>query len=154
MVTRPSHPKPILTEDVTLTGPGGTPLPLAYRWLRAHGLASLSPWYFIDDPSKAENLRAEYLRETAPPNGADVRDLVPFARKHGLDEIAGFVVRNGAITEQVCIVHLTFSAQSEPDGWPRQSIYEDLWDWLKNGLIDETREVASEVALALLLKPR
>src|SRR3712207_5392333 len=89
-----------------LLAPGPHALPFAYRWLRAQGVADLRPWFFLN--SRGEALRDEFLREVAPPNPTRIRDIAPFATRLDRDDVAAFVVERGAVTDRVCVVHLTW----------------------------------------------
>jgi hypothetical protein len=124
--------------------PDGSPLPLPYRWLHALRITSLTPWHFIEDRAAAAAVRAELLREVAPPNEATVRDWMPFARHQAQDDVAGFVLRDGAPTGEVYVVHLTWSGGPERPGWPGMSRYVDLWDWLARCALPETRAWAED----------
>jgi hypothetical protein len=77
--------------------PSGAPLPLPYRWLRAHGLASLRPWEFADDTKFAAEWREAYVKETG-------EDAWPFAYRSDRIETAAFVLRDGIAVGEVIIL--------------------------------------------------
>ena len=124
----------------------GNPSPLPLRWLRAHGLRGLTPWYFIDDrAAEVASMRAEYRREVSSGSQPE-RDFLPFARRQDMDDVAGFVVEQGAITSKVITVHLTWQA-AEVKGFPIIERHPDIWAWMK-GAIDDTAGWCSEDDLA------
>lgn len=121
-------------------------LPLPYRWLRAHGVAMLRPWYFLDaarDATVIEGLRREFRLEV---DGA--LDLVPFARRQDMDTIAGFVVEDGAVTNRVCTVHLTWIGKPERPGWPARNTEASFQDWLRNVMLSDSFDWMNEEDLA------
>ncbi len=139
-----------------LVAPNGDPLPLPYRWLRANGLARLVPWTFIDDPQEVQRLRGEFVREVTAPNDTVVRDLLPFAERKDRDEVAGFVVEEGKLKQEVALVALTWRGRPEKPGWPALQRFDDLWVFAREALIEDAREWANEEGLQRLLagKPR
>jgi hypothetical protein len=121
------------------------PLPFAYRWLVDQGLTRFGPWHFIEDQAASDAFRAELGREVAPPNPSTIKDFFPFAQHGGCDDFAGFVVRGGQITTEVLYVHLTFSGRTEMEGFPAMTLYEDLWGWLSDCVVEEMRLVADRL---------
>jgi hypothetical protein len=112
------------------------PVPLPLRWLRAHGLRSLTPWHLLELPEEGRTLRAEFRKESA--GGAQPeRDLLPFARRQDNDDVAGFVVDGSGVTTKVITAHLTWTGGAERPGYPHVTRYPDIWAWLK-AVIDET----------------
>ena len=134
-----------------LTAPNGEPLPLAYRWLRANGVHRLLPWTFLDESEEAQRLRGEFVREVTPPNDTLVRDLCPFAQRKDRDEIAGFIVAGGQVTEEVALVALTWRGRPEKAGWPALQRFADLWIFAREALLEDAKEWANEEGLARLL---
>jgi hypothetical protein len=108
----------------------GQPLPLAYGWLVRQGVSTLGNWYFIDDQSDSDSFRQEFIRETAAPNDSAVKDFQPVIRHVACDDFAGFVIRDGRVTGEVVLVHLTFAGRPELPGFPGMTVYNDIWDWL------------------------
>lgn len=149
----PSAPQPSGLPPL-LVAPNGEPLPIAYRWLRAHGLAALRPWHFIDDAGQAQRLRGEFALEVAPPNESAVRDLAPFAQRLDRDDVAGFSLHGGVLTGEVCLVTLTWRGRPEQKGWPTLLCYKDFWAFAKEALLEDARDWANEEALARLLPPQ
>lgn len=116
--------------------------PLPLRWIRAHGLKALTPWHLIEKEPEREALRREYSVEVS--NGSQpARDIYPFARRQDQDDVAGFVIADGIVTEAVVVVHLTWTAAPERPGYPGTTRFENLWQWLKS-VIDDTAEWCSE----------
>lgn len=116
--------------------------PLPLRWLRAHGVHSLTPWYFIEREETRSALRDEYCTEVYK-GSQPVRDIYPFARRQDNDDVAGFVVRPEGFTGEVVIAHLTWSGQPETKGYPTLVQFPDFWNWLK-AVIDDSAEWCSE----------
>jgi hypothetical protein len=121
------------------------PLPFAYLWLVEQGLTRFGPWQFIEDQAASDAFRAEFGREVAPPNPSTIKDFLPFAQHGACDDFAGFVVRGGRTTKEVLYVHLTFSGRPEMEGFPGMTLYEDLWGWLSDCVVEEMRLVADRL---------
>jgi len=117
-------------------------VPLALRWLRAHGLRGLTPWHFINDSEESTGLRSEYRREVSGGSQPE-QDFFPFARRQDQDDVAGFVVEHGTVTGKVIEVHLTWRGLAESSGWPGVERYDNVWEWMKT-VIDETAAWCSE----------
>jgi hypothetical protein len=111
-------------------------LPLEYRWLAANGFDGFVPWYLIDEPG-AEELRKEYKKETG-------QDFYPFARRQDCDDVAGFCINGGKLESKVVTVHLTWSGGSKSSGYPRMTVHDDIFEWLRNDVIPATKEWMSE----------
>lgn len=138
-----SAPRPPL-----VTAPNGQPLPIGYRWVRVHGLWGLRPWAFVDDPDEAQRLRGEFVREVAAPNTCPVRDLLPFAVRKDRDELAGFVVEGGRLTEEVALVHLSWRARAEAKRDLLVRRFPGFWEFAREALLEDARDWANEEALA------
>ncbi len=130
-----------------LRAPNGEPFPLGYRWLREHGLVGLRPWMFLDDADEAWRLRGEFVREVASPNRCPIRDLLPFAQRKDRDELAGFVVEGGKLTQEVALVHLSFKGRPERDRELLLKRFSDIWEFAKEALLEDARDWANEEAL-------
>jgi hypothetical protein len=111
-------------------------VPIAYRWVRAQGLASLVPWHFCDAPDEitcARNWRERYQRRSG-------RDAWPFALRQDRREIAAFPIRCGRIT------HRVFVFDDEDDGLsysgppPRLEKFRSFTDWLLSALRESLGE--------------
>ena len=118
-------------------------LPLEYRWLKAHNFEGFTPWYIVE-PEKSEGIRKEYQLETG-------KDIIPFARRQDNDDIAGFDIINRNPTSKVLIVHLTWSSKNESNGYPIVKTSENIFDWIKNGVIPATEDRMSEEDLEDLI---
>lgn len=111
-------------------------LPLGYRWLVANGFKGFVPWHLVEQ-SQVENLRVEYQKETG-------EDFVPFAMRQDCDDVAGFKVKNGVVQSIVVNVHLTWSGRNEQNGFPRRTQHPDIFEWLVEVVIRDTKEWMSE----------
>jgi hypothetical protein len=111
-------------------------LPLEYRWLKANGFNGFVPWSLIDNPG-SETLRREYQTETG-------EDFYPFASRQDCDDVAGFVVVDGEIQNLVVVAHLTWSRSREIVGFPSRIRFKNMFDWLKNQVMQDTWEWMSE----------
>ena len=120
--------------------------PDAYRWLRLQGFRGFSPWRCIDDIDEATTIRKEFLLEVAG-GSISVRDMLPFARAEPEDEFAGFIQRDGEVTGEVCVAHLTFRGSAEIADYPSHTVYPSLWDWLSM-VIDKTRDLCEPQTVA------
>ena len=131
-----------------LTAPNGEPFPIGYRWLRAHGLVGLRPWMFVDSPAEAHELRGEFVCEVAPPNLCPVRDLLPFAVRKDRDELAGFVVESGQLTQEVALVHLSLKGRPERNRELLLRRFADVWEFVREAMLEDARDWANEETLA------
>lgn len=119
-------------------------IPLAYRWLKAHGFKGFIPWHLIDMPGTPA-LRKEFQLETGD------LDFYPFARRQDRDDVAGFEVIQGQIQEAVISVHLTWVGHKEREGFPSFSRYKDLFEWFQQEILPDTQEWMCEEELQELL---
>lgn len=120
-------------------------LPLEYRWLKANGFKGFTPWYLTEDAFTKE-LKLEYKKETG-------EDFYPFARRQDRDEVAGFIIHNGEIQNAVISVHLTWAGK-QVKGFPNKRLFKDLFEWIKNEVIPDTREWMSEDDLQDILNEK
>ena len=123
----------------------GRDLQFAYRWLIQEGFTHFGPWHFIDDQFASDSFRAEFAKEVADPNPSPVKDFQAFAHHAACDDFAGFVIRDGRVTEGVLDVHLTWSGRVELTGWPSMTVYDDIWAWLAKSVIEEMRVVVDRL---------
>lgn len=114
-------------------------LPLAYRWLKAHGFKGLTPWYMVN-PEEVTGLNTEYTLETG-------KHMLAFARRQDNDDVAGFELIEGAVTDRVVTVHLTWSRKREQAGWPQMGFSENIWAWLTEVVFPDTQDWVSESEL-------
>lgn len=114
-----------------LTGPQGQELPVGYRWLVLKGVVDLGPWYMIEGQEQAESYRKEWHCEIAPPNTSPIEDWFPFAHKRVYHEFAGFVIKDGQVTSEVMVIHLTWTHRPELPGYPSMQRFRSIWSWLR-----------------------
>lgn len=126
----------------------GFEYPLDYRWIRLNGFDGMAPWECIDVADDASAIRNEFLREVAR-GSIPVKDILPFARAGVGDDYAGFVQRDGAVTGEVCVVHLTFRHAAEVSGYPRHELLPSVWEWVAR-TIAEARRLCDPRAVAAL----
>ncbi len=119
----------------------GVAYPLELRWVEANGFKGFVPWHLIDE-NQARGLRAELQRETAT-DFHTVKDLLPFAARQDRDDVAGFVVEAGSVTDRVATVHLTWSGGPEVRGYPSIHVFDTFWEWL-HSCIDDTASWCDE----------
>ena len=115
----------------------GYAYPLDYRWLRLHGFRTMTPWRCMDDPDEVTAIRKEFLVEVGG-GSIPVPDILPFARNDASDDVAGFIQRQGEVTGEVCVAHLTFRGAAEVSDYPRHEIYPSIWEWVTM-VFEETR---------------
>lgn len=129
-------------------------LPLSYRWLRANGVSRLVPWHFCDDPKHIAGLRAQYWLEM---DGSS--DVLPFAQRQDMDDIAGFIVVDGTIQDRVLTVHLSWARQRDmpwlkPGEQPPPvdlARFPSFQDWFSRVMLAESIEWQNEEDLAAIL---
>ncbi|ELP33362.1 hypothetical protein [Rhodopirellula baltica] len=117
-------------------------IPLPLRWILAHGITSLTPWYFLDDAERIEGLRNQYRREVSG-GSQPISDCLPFARRQDNDDVAAFAIVDNVVTAEVIDVHLTWATDPERPGFPRLERYPDFWTWFKSA-VDASADWATE----------
>jgi hypothetical protein len=80
------------------------------------GIIKLDPWWIFDQNYAREKL--EGLRNRYP-----TRDLVPFARNQGNDDVACW--EKGDL-QKVVIIH-DYAAP----GWEQRATFDTFWDWFR-----------------------
>lgn len=117
-------------------------IPLPLRWILAHGVKSLTPWHFLDDPERIDGLRNQYRREVSG-GSQPILDCLPFARRQDCDDVAAFVIVDGAVTAEVIGVYLTWANGPERSGYPSLERYPSFWNWFKSA-VDASADWATE----------
>ncbi|MBX3356775.1 MAG: hypothetical protein KF724_13865 [Phycisphaeraceae bacterium] len=135
-----------LDSDRPLLSLDGFPYPIAYRWIRLNGFDGFPPWRCIDVADDASWIRNEFLREVAR-GSIPVRDFLPFARSGVGDDYAGFIQADGAVTGEVCVVHLTFRHAAEVAGYPKHRVLPTVWDWI-NLVFEEARRACNPTSVS------
>lgn len=120
----------------------GEKMPGAYRWLVSRGLTDFGPWCLIDSQEQADGFRRELQQETASPNPSPVKDFQPFAWTGANDDVAGFIIRDGVVTSEVVVVHLTWTGRPEHPDYPGMTRYADVWRWLAECVVPEMKYAA------------
>ncbi len=120
-------------------------IPLPLRWIRAHGITSITPWHFLDNADTVSRLRNQYRSEVSA-GSQPISDCLPFAKRQDCDDIAAFVVADGIVTGEVIDVHLTWAPKPELPGFPSLDHYSDFWAWLKSA-VDATADFANDIDL-------
>jgi hypothetical protein len=125
--------------------PSGDRLPLAYRWMRAHGLHSITPWHFYDDEEHVAAWRKRYRDETG-------KDAWPFAYRQDRMEVAVFRLRSGIASGKILILD-TDRFDTAGGGTPYSVVakYAKFMDWFTTAL-QETQEWMTEAELAAILE--
>ena len=120
--------------------PSGESLPLPYRWVRAHGLHSLTPWHFEEFSNDASvKYKEKYGIEAWP-----------FACHQARMETAAFSLSDGKANGQVVVLdNDTLDRWGQSDGTSIQE-YATFWDWFADALV-ESREFMSEEWLSAVL---
>jgi hypothetical protein len=104
------------------------------------GLTRFGPWRFLEIQAHSDGFRQEFMKEVTALHASLDKDVQPFAQN--ADDIAGFIIRNGEVTEEVLCVHLTFSGRNEVPGFPGMQHYDDIWAWLAECVLEEMRSLA------------
>jgi hypothetical protein len=132
-----------------LTSLDGIAYPTALRWLLAQGFNGFTPWHIVSE-DHARAIRGGFQYETAT-NFHTIRDILPFAYRQDMDDVAGFVIEKGVVTAKVVTVHLTYRRNGpEIEGYPGMLIHDSFWSWMKE-CIDDTAEWCDDEELADLL---
>ena len=127
-------------EDRPSLPPVQGPLPLAYRWLVAHGLIHFKPWHIAPDPDDGGASRAAFRIETGYR-----RDVLPFARRQDNDDTAGFEIIDGRPTSRVIAYHPAFV--NRLNAHLIDAEFDDLWSFLAARVVDDMRWWADESEL-------
>jgi hypothetical protein len=123
-------------KEFSLTEPDGQLMPLAFRWFVVHGLIWFKPWYFDYDASPERNVRRAFRIETGG------RDLVPFAFRQDNDDMAGFEVIDGRMTDRVIAFHPSWTEKLNLHIIDRE--FEDLWSFVRDMIISDMEDWANE----------
>lgn len=115
-------------------------MPLAFRWLVAHGLLHFKPWRVLSEPGLAR-ARGAFRVESG-----HARDVVVFAHRQDNDDAAGFEVADGRATDRVIVFHPAWSGRAEE--WLIEAEYEDLWAFVAGHVVGEMKWWADEAELA------
>ena len=128
------------SERSQLPPPIDGPLPLAYRWLLAHGLIHFKPWHLVVDLGDGGACRAAFRIEAA-----FQRDVLPFARRRDNDNTAGIEIIGGRCTDRVIAFHPSYDGR--PNSHLIEAEFEDLWSFLSRQVVDDMRWWADEAEL-------
>ena len=128
------------SERSKLPPPIDGPLPLAYRWLRAHGLIHFKPLHLKVDLTDGGACRAASRIEAA-----FLRDALPFARRQDNDDTAGFEVVDGRCTDRVIAFHPSYVGR--PNSHLIKAEFDDLWIFLSRQVVDDKRWWADDAEL-------
>jgi hypothetical protein len=132
-----------------LTSLDGITYPVELRWLQANGFTGFRPWYIVSE-DWARSIRQEFRNETET-DFHEIRDILPFAARQDMDDVAGFVIENGVVIAKVVTVHLTYRRNGpEIKGYPEMLIHDSFWSWMKT-CIDDTADRCDDEELADLL---
>jgi len=97
------------------------------------------------DPSSSEALSKEYNLETG-------KYLLPFARRQDNDNIAGFEVIDNVVYKNVITVHLTWSSKPEKKGYPVLRESKDMFTWISEVVLPESKEWVNEEELSDIIE--
>ena len=128
-----------------LTGPDDQPLPFGYRWAVVNGLTSFTPWYVLDSPERVASISREFSVEIGI-------ECWAFAVRQDMDDAAAFVVREGAVVDEVVSAHLSWKGAADP--YVRVERFDDFWGWLKARALSDMAEWASEADIQAALSGR
>jgi hypothetical protein len=109
----------------------GVQAPPEYVWLVQHrtlgfnAFSQLEPWQFC-------NVEEILPLSTRWPAAAIKRELIPFARRQGSDDLACFEFVEGRVT-RICHIHYNLG---KPVYVEFHKEYATIWDWLKAVLGD------------------
>jgi len=135
-------------------------LPIAYRWFLAKKITRWQPWYFVHtketaltNPIVAEN--KSFAHAFKIETGADF-DVCLFARRQDMDTVAFFILKNGAIEDNVITIHLSFAQKPELRApllysamqpaqsftqWVRKVVISDVEDWISEEDMEDEHEL-------------
>lgn len=95
-----------------------------------HDVRSLEPWGPM--PTIGEgNHEAELRREVGPGHPLYQAKVTAIAVRGDCDDV---LFKVGDREPRYAVVHLTWSSQLEPAGFPTVSFYPTLEDWVENGM--------------------
>ena len=120
-----------------LTEPDGLLMPLAFRWFASLGLLWFKPWDFAYDISPQRNVRRAFRIESG-----GKRDVIPFASRQDNDDMAGFEVIDGQVTDRVIAFHPSWTEKRNHCLIDRE--FDDLWMFVSQQVIDDMKDWASE----------
>lgn len=118
------------------TEPDGQLMPLAFRWFVSHGLLWFKPWYFDYDVSPLRNVQRAFRIESGG------RDVIPFAFRQDNDDMAGFEVVEGRVTDRVIAFHPSWT--EKPNEYLIDGEFSDLWEFASKQLMQDMKWWASE----------
>lgn len=95
--------------------------PRDYLRVVGQGLVDLTPWYLMDRDQALSRMKG--LRERYP-----TRELVPFARRDDMDDVACWERDRG---DTVVVIHDFASA-----GHEQRRTFPDFWSWFRNAVED------------------
>lgn len=121
----------------SLTEPDGQLMPLAFRWFVVHGSIWFKPWYFDYDVSPGRNVRRAFRIESG-----GKRDLIPFAFRQDNDDMAGFEVVEGKVTDRVIAFHPSWTERANP--YLIDGEFEDLWEFMRQTVVEDMKWWANE----------
>lgn len=101
--------------------PAGFAYPRAFLRLVEGGIMRLDPWWIFDRRFALEKIAG--LKSRYPQ-----RDLIPFARNQGNDDVACWE-RDDA--SKVLIIH-----DYADTGWEQRAVFDTFWDWFRSAIED------------------
>lgn len=121
-----------------------------YSWLIKQGIMQLYPWDILsnENEDQSREIKKEFTLETRNPNNSIIKNMVPFAVHQCQDDYAGFIVKNGEVTEKVLVVHLTWRGDTEINDYPDIVTYSTIWEWLEKRVVGDLsilEDVASTI---------
>lgn len=121
-----------------------------YCWLIKQGIMQLYPWDILskENEDQSRQIKKEFTIETRNPNNSVIKNIVPFAVHQCQDDYAGFIVKNGKVTEKVLVVHLTWRGDTEINDYPDMETYDTIWEWLEKRVVGDLsiiEDVASTI---------
>ena len=120
-------------------GSEGKPLPFGYRWAVANGLTSFHAVARDRLRGQVVFFRREFEAETGI-------DCWPFAQRQDMDDVAVFVVEDGAVQDRVIAVHTELQGHAGPPRPPAS--LPGLLDWLSQMVLPEMAMWATEADIS------